>query len=396
MDKLFLRVAALLLVLVAPALSHEIHLQNGNIIKNVEWVKEEDGLVRYGIYGGTMALSKDVIREIVYSDGRKKKEAEARNAPQSTASAPDEDDLAARLFANLQPKTAIEKANLATVAIQSELALGSGFFVSADGYIVTNRHVVRGDEEGDRAEAENLAGLARELADYEETMQKERYRLAKFQESLGRDWNLYRQQASQGRSSVDRQYLAARKADLDGRNATLTDWRARLAEKEANLQSQKQELAQRQQALRERQEKFALLNSFEVILADNTTLYASFVNASQVHDLALLKVSGYQTPYLIAGRSADEAQGAPVYAIGSPIRMKNSVTSGVLSGFRDNFIQTNAQIYPGNSGGPLINEKGEVIGINTMKLITDKFEGLGFAINIETALAEFANYLHDE
>lgn len=52
-------------------------------------------------------------------------------------------------------------------------------------------------------------------------------------------------------------------------------------------------------------------------------------------------------------------------------------------------MQINAQIYPGNSGGPLVTAQGRVLGINTFKTLTLKFEGLGFAIPIETALREF-------
>ena len=53
-----------------------------------------------------------------------------------------------------------------------------------------------------------------------------------------------------------------------------------------------------------------------------------------------------------------------------------------------------AKIYPGNSGGPLISQDGKVIGINTMKLLTRNYEGLEFAIPIETAIAEFNGYLN--
>jgi S1-C subfamily serine protease len=57
------------------------------------------------------------------------------------------------------------------------------------------------------------------------------------------------------------------------------------------------------------------------------------------------------------------------------------------------FIQTNAQIYPGNSGGPLVTADGRVLGINTFKRLTRKFEGLGFAIPIKVAIDEFAAHL---
>ena len=80
-------------------------------------------------------------------------------------------------------------------------------------------------------------------------------------------------------------------------------------------------------------------------------------------------------------------------SIGSPARLQNSVTSGVFSGFESGFIQTNAQIYPGNSGGPLVTAQGRVVGINTFKQLTHKFEGLGFAIPIQVALREFRAHL---
>jgi S1-C subfamily serine protease len=69
--------------------------------------------------------------------------------------------------------------------------------------------------------------------------------------------------------------------------------------------------------------------------------------------------------------------------------LKDSVSSGIISGFDGFFLKTDAKIYPGNSGGPLINQRGEVIGINTLKQITHKFEGLGFAISTDAALREF-------
>jgi len=81
-------------------------------------------------------------------------------------------------------------------------------------------------------------------------------------------------------------------------------------------------------------------------------------------------------------------------AIGNPISLKNSVAAGILSGHECDFVKIDAKIYPGNSSGPLVDESGRVIGINTMKLLTRNYEGLGFAIPIETAVAEFSSYLN--
>jgi S1-C subfamily serine protease len=69
------------------------------------------------------------------------------------------------------------------------------------------------------------------------------------------------------------------------------------------------------------------------------------------------------------------------------------VSQGIVSGLRSGFIQTDAKIYPGNSGGPLVTENGRVAGINSFKQLTRNFEGLGFAIPIEVALDEFNRYL---
>jgi S1-C subfamily serine protease len=71
-------------------------------------------------------------------------------------------------------------------------------------------------------------------------------------------------------------------------------------------------------------------------------------------------------------------------------RLRNIIAQGVLSGHQGEFLQTDARIYPGNSGGPLVNQQGEVVGINTMKELTRKFEGLGYALSIRIPLEEFA------
>lgn len=105
-------------------------------------------------------------------------------------------------------------------------------------------------------------------------------------------------------------------------------------------------------------------------------------------DLALLKIeapAGKKFPTVPLGDSDELKQGQPVFAIGAPLGLERSVSQGIVS-LRNRleegrmYIQTTTQINPGNSGGPLFNLRGEVVGVNNMKIVTTGAEGLGFAI----------------
>ena len=130
------------------------------------------------------------------------------------------------------------------------------------------------------------------------------------------------------------------------------------------------------------------------VLADGRRESAIFYRVSDNYDLALLKLDGYKTPHLRPQSDGELKLGQDVYAIGSPLKLNNTVTSGVVSNSRGDFVQTNAEIYPGNSGGPLVTGDGLVVGVNTMKRITEKFEGLGFAIKFSRVQTEFGNYFN--
>ncbi len=134
-------------------------------------------------------------------------------------------------------------------------------------------------------------------------------------------------------------------------------------------------------------------SSLQVIFSDGTQRDATLVGADSLMDLALLKVDGAVPTYIPIGDSDVLRQGETVIAIGSPLgEYKNSVTVGVISalnrnldgGMPEGLIQTDAAINNGNSGGPLINMNGEIIGINTMVVRqsgnSTVVEGLGFAI----------------
>lgn len=130
----------------------------------------------------------------------------------------------------------------------------------------------------------------------------------------------------------------------------------------------------------------------EVKLSNDEKFVAKVVGQDKETDLALLKVeSSHPLPSAPLGDSANLRPGQWVMAIGNPFVYDHTVTTGVISALNrklgttifDNFIQTDAAINFGNSGGPLINIKGEVIGINTM--ISAEGSGIGFATPINTA-----------
>ncbi len=105
-------------------------------------------------------------------------------------------------------------------------------------------------------------------------------------------------------------------------------------------------------------------------------------------DLAILQIAGFDLPAIELGNSNDVKAGEPVVAIGSPRGLQGTVTAGIISSIRDNpagfkTIQTDAAANPGNSGGPLANGKGQVIGVVTSKLRGS--EGLNFAVPINYA-----------
>ena len=137
-----------------------------------------------------------------------------------------------------------------------------------------------------------------------------------------------------------------------------------------------------------------------VILSDDTKLKAKIVGRDPKTDLALLKVSaGRKLPSAMLGDSDKARVGDWVIAIGNPFGLGGTVTAGIISararnlnaGPFDDFIQTDAAINRGNSGGPMFNMKGEVIGINTAIFSPSGGSiGIGFAMPISLARSVFA------
>jgi serine protease Do len=123
----------------------------------------------------------------------------------------------------------------------------------------------------------------------------------------------------------------------------------------------------------------------------------------ETSDVALIKVAVTGLTPLPLGDSAQVAVGDPAVAIGNPaqLQLRNTCTVGIISGVGRGFgqsyytfLQTDAAINPGNSGGPLLNAKGQVIGITSLKFVDERLEGLAFAIPINTVV-EIAVELND-
>jgi len=133
-------------------------------------------------------------------------------------------------------------------------------------------------------------------------------------------------------------------------------------------------------------------DKIEITLNNNQEYLAEVIGSDEQTDLALLKIETAELPYLIFGNSDSLLVGEWVLAVGNPFRLQSSVTAGIVSAKARNinileqqgiesFIQTDAAVNPGNSGGALLNTNGELIGINTAILSSSGgYEGFSFAI----------------
>lgn len=258
-------------------------------------------------------------------------------------------------------QNAVARATKATVSIETPWGTGSGFFIHKD-YIVTNRHVIEFDEE-------ELEKFRKEVERLRRLIRLERQKIRKWKQDL-----------RTMRSGPSRKQLII---IIQKREEELQEVMPRYEESERRL---------------EKLESKIRPSDIKIYLADGSEHIANYLLVSETYDLALLSLYAGETTFLLRPpKVLPLQQGDKVYTVGSPVGLRQTVTSGIFSGFRKHladgqvFLQTDAAINPGNSGGPLIDEHGYVRGVNTM--IIRGTEGIGFAIPIERVFEEFGSTL---
>lgn len=134
-------------------------------------------------------------------------------------------------------------------------------------------------------------------------------------------------------------------------------------------------------------------DSIAVTLDDGETYAAELIGTDVKSDIAVLKIDAKNLPAAEFGDSSQVEVGEAAIAIGNPLGLNGTVTAGIISAVDREIqvgssnmvlLQTDASINPGNSGGALLNEYGQVIGVNSAKISSEDSEGLGFAIPSNT------------
>ncbi len=275
---------------------------------------------------------------------------------------------AAKVVASVQPDSeqpvyrgnSIELARNATVSIEAPWGTGSGFFINKN-YIVTNRHVVRFDEA-------KLTEFRQKVETGRELIRLEKQKIEEMKEKL------QRLPKGPNRSQL----------------AIVIDFHVEELKKILPKQEEgEQRLAKIDRKIQP--------SDIKIVLADGSEHAANYLLVSDTYDLALMSLFSGERAFIErppAGKGLH--QGDKVFAIGSPVGLRHTVTSGIFSSHRTKdgqvYIQTDAAINPGNSGGPLIDENGYARGVTTM--ILRDTEGIGFAIPIEKVFEEFRSTLY--
>ena len=297
-------------------------------------------------------------------------------------------DLSSDLLNKYKPGSPVEHASLAVISIQSTITEGSGFFISESGHIITNKHVVRPRGTEQWKELEDRLSSAeikynkarREYRNEQERLREAEQSLVQRKKRLDRIDEGYQKVLAESEYKMLRKHFEHSKKGLkyfkDNHDDSKREYES--ARREFNMLSSLSSLAK----------------SFKIRAKDGTRLTARLLAVSEENDLALLKTDDHKTPYIRPGSPASLRHGMRVFAIGSPLGIKDVITSGIVAGLKDNFVIIDATVLPGSSGGPLLTEDGKVVGVNSIRVSqVAGGEGLGVAISIDTALSDFRKFL---
>ncbi len=304
-----------------------------------------------------------------------------QNAVATTSAKAVRADLKEKLLERFKPGNKVDEATLAVVTVETNTGSGSGFFITDDGYLITNRHVVRPATTNQWKDAEGkLAEWKEKLEDYKVNIDDDEERLAEAKSEIDE----YREYMQSGRATESQK----------------TRYESYVKRYERNKERHDQNVARYRELERKyRKEKsnFGWSSSmsnfsrkFTIVLKNGDKLKARLIKISKDHDLALLKLDSYSTPHLSAAKRQYPKQGTKVFAIGSPFGISDALTTGIVTKAATDHMYTDTQILPGNSGGPLIDADGQVLGVNTA-LIARKgtTDGLGIVIYASRIRDEF-------
>lgn len=293
-------------------------------------------------------------------------------------------NLKQQLLDRYKPDNPIDEAMLSVVTVITQGGNGSGFFVSGDGYLVTNRHVVRPATSSQWKQQEKMLARRREqITDFQQRIKQDGEKLRDMKGYIDEHGEYYR---SGSASSGDKQRF-------DRYVERYQSYRTRHRQNQDRLRDMENELGRADSDFGFASSVSNFSKTFTITLRNGQELKARLVKVSKDHDLALLKVDNHATPYLPLSKRSYHAQGTVVYAIGSPLGIADALTTGIVTKPAKDFLITDSRILPGNSGGPLVNAEGTAIGVNTAVITGGLKEGLGLAIYVEHIRNEFRREL---
>jgi len=294
-------------------------------------------------------------------------------------------DLKKELTDQFKPDTKVAEASLSVVKIETSVGTGSAFFITDTGYLITNRHVVRPSSSTQWKQGEeNLEERKTYLDNFKAKIKNDAETLKEMRAEIDeyKDYMASNRMSDQDRNSYER-YVSRYNRNKEKHEVNRRSYR----EKEKEYNGIKSEFGW----------NTSLSNfskKFTIVLKNEKKYTVRLVRVSKNHDLALLKLDNYSTPYLQLSSKSRQQQGMRVYAIGSPFGFNDSRTTGTITKSTKDFLMTDSKILPGNSGGPLVNSDGVVLGVNTAVIGGGQYgSGLGIAIIAPIIRQEFRSNL---